>query len=392
MTRKLALPLAAIAAALALGATAALAATGRSNDDPGVTSTSILLGGTTPLSGPYSALSSVTIGANAYLRYVNGKGGVNGRQISFKYLDDAYNPAQTVQLTRQLVDQDKVFAIFDPVGTEPTLAVRDELNARKVPQLYAASGATVLGTDGARFPYTIGFQPSYNAEGWVYGKYLARTQAGARVAVLFQNDDYGKDLLGGLRKGLLRSKVKVVAAEPYEPTATDVQAQIAKLKASGANVFAIFAAGKFPVQAYSTADRLGWRPKLVVTNIVASAWNVMTLASEGGANKLVDSTISGVFLKDPNDTKWSKDAYHVYGMAVAYTLVEALRKAGKDLTREGLMKVVQSLNVTNNPFVVPGISVKTGPGDRFPIEQILLQRWHKGSWHGFGGVWSYRSG
>src|SRR5262245_4518311 len=155
MTRKVALALAAIAAALVLGATAALAATGRSNDDPGVTSTSILLGGTTPLTGPYSALAPVTIGANAYLKYVNGKGGVYGRQIAFKYLDDAYNPAQTVQLTRQLVDQDKVFAIFDPVGTEPALAVRDELNARKVPQLYAASGATALGTEGGRYPYTI---------------------------------------------------------------------------------------------------------------------------------------------------------------------------------------------------------------------------------------------
>jgi len=413
MTRKVALALAATAAALALGATAALAATGRSNDDPGVTPTSILLGGTTPLTGPYSAISSVTIGANAYLRYVNGKGGVYGRQISFKYLDDAYNPAQTVVLTRQLVDQDKVFAIFDPVGTEPVLAVRDELNARKVPQVFAASGSTVLGAEGGRYPYTIGFQPSYLAEGWVYGKYLARTQAGARVAVLYQNDDYGKDLLNGLRKGLLRSKVKVVAAEPYEATAPDVQSQVAKLKTSGANVFAVFAAGKFPVQAYSVANKLGWKPKLVVTNIVASASNVMTLASENGTNKLVDSTISGVFLKDPNDTRWAKDsgialyrqilkryvpganpkdAYLVYGMAVAYTLVEALKKAGKSLTRDGLVKAVQSLNVTNNPFVIPGISVKTGPTDHFPIEQMLLQRWHKGAWHGFGGVWGYRSG
>jgi branched-chain amino acid transport system substrate-binding protein len=411
MTGKLALALAAIAATVALGATAALAATGRSTDDPGVTSTSILLGATTPLSGPYSPLSSVTIGASAYFEYVNARGGVFGRQITFKYLDDAYNPAQTVQLTRRLVDQDKVFAIFDPIGTEPALAVRDELNARKVPQLFVASGSTTLGADGARYPYTIGFQPSYQAEGWVYGKYVARTQAGARIAVLFQNDDYGKDLLNGLRKGLQRSKAKIVAAEPYEPTAADVQAQVAKLRSSGANVFAIFAAGKFPVQAYGVANRLGWKPKLVVTNIVASASNLMTLASEGGANKLVDATISGVFLKDPNDPKWAKDsgvalyrqimkryapganandAYHVYGMAVAYTLVEALKKAGKKLTRDGLLKAVESLNVTNNPFVVPGISVKTGPGDHFPIEQMLLQHWHKGAWRGFGGVWGYR--
>ena len=166
-----------------------------------MTSGSILLGATTPLSGPYSSVSSVTIGANAYFKYVNAKGGVQGRQITFKYLDDTYSPPQTVQLTRQLVEQDKVFAIFNAIGTEHNLAVRDYLNANKVPQLFAASGSTTLGTEGGRYPYTMGFQPSYLAEGWVYGKYLARTRPGSRVAVLFQNDDYGKDLLSGLKKG-----------------------------------------------------------------------------------------------------------------------------------------------------------------------------------------------
>jgi branched-chain amino acid transport system substrate-binding protein len=289
--------------------------------------------------------------------------------------------------------------------------VRDYLNANKVPQVFAATGSTELGSEGGRYPYTIGFQPSYLSEGWVYGKYLARTRPGARIAVLFQNDDYGKDLLNGLKKGLQRSKVKVVAAQPYEASAVDVSGQVAKLKASGADVFPIFAVGKFPIQAYVIANKLGWKPKLVVNNIVASASNVMTIAGEGGTNKLVDATISGVFLKDPNDPKWAKDpgialyrqimrryassanakdAYHVYGMAVAMTMVEALKKAGKDVTRESFMKAVTSLNVTKNPFMVPGISVKTGAGDRFPIEQMLLQRWNKGTWRGFGGVWGYR--
>jgi branched-chain amino acid transport system substrate-binding protein len=411
MTRRLALALAALAVSLALGATAGLAATSRSTDDPGVTSTSILLGATTPLSGPYSAVSAVTIGASAYFKHVNAKGGVHGRQISFRYLDDAYNPAQTVQLTRQLVEQDEVFAIFNSIGTEPNLAVRDELNLRKVPQLFPASGSTSLGNDSARYPYTIGFQPSYLAEGWVYGKYLARTQGGAKVAVLFQNDDYGKDLLAGLRKGLERSKVKVVAAEPYEVSATDVGPQVVKLKASGANVLALFAAGKFTSQAYATANKLGWRPKLVIDNMVAAASNVMTQAAAGGAGKLVEATVSAAFLKDPSDPKWAKDAglaqyrqimrryapranakdaYHVFGMAAAFTLVEALKQAGRNLTRDGLLKAVQNLHVTNNPFMVPGISVKTGPGDRFPIEQVLLQRWHKGAWRSFGGLWGYR--
>ena len=412
MIRKLALALPVLALVLALGAGAALAGSARSQADPGVTETSILLGTTSPLSGSASAYASVARGANAYFEYVNSKGGVLGRKITNTIVDDAYNPAQTVQLTRQLVEQDKVFAIFNTIGTEHNLAIRDYLNAGKVPQVFAASGSTTLGRDAAQYPSSIGFQPSYQAEGWVYGKYLARTRPGAKVAVLFQDDDYGTDLLGGLKKGLQRSKVKVVAAEPYSATSADVQSQVAKLKASGADTFAIFAVGKFAIQAYVYANKLGWRPKLVINNIVSSAANVMAIASEGGTNKVVPASISGVFLKDPTDPKWKNDAgiklyrqilkryapganandpYHVYGMAAAYTFVEALKKAGKTPTREGLVKAVASLNITKNPFMIPGIFIKTGPNDRFPIEQMLLQRWQKTSWRSFGGLWGYRS-
>ncbi len=241
MRRKLALACLSLAAALALGVTAALAGTVGGASDPGVTSTSILLGGTSPLTGASSAYASVARGADAYFKYVNARGGVLGRTISYKVVDDAYNPAQSVQATRQLVEQEKVFAVFNSVGTEQNLAVRDYLNTSKVPQLFVASGATTWGRDYARYPYTIGFQPSYQAEGWVYGKYLARTAPGARVAVLFQNDDYGKDLLNGLKKGIQRSAVKVIAAQPYEATAADVGSQMARLKASGADTLAIFA-------------------------------------------------------------------------------------------------------------------------------------------------------
>lgn len=412
MTKKLVLALSAFVLVLALGGTAALAGVGRADADPGVTDKEILLGATTPLSGPFSSVSSVTIGASAYFKYVSANGGVNGRRITFKYLDDQYDPSRTVQLTRQLVEQDRVFAIFNAIGTEHNLAIRDYLNANKVPQLFAASGSTTLGRDAAQYPSAIGFQPSYQAEGWVYGKYLARTRPGTRVAVLFQNDDYGKDLLGGLKRGLQRSKVKVVAAEPYEATSPDVQSQIAKLKASGADTFAIFAVGKFAIQAYVYANKLGWRPKLVINNIVSSASNVMAIASEGGTNKVVPASISGVFLKDPTDPKWKADAgiklyrqilkryapganandpYHVYGMAVAHTFVEALKKAGQTPTRAGIVKAVASLDVKKNPFMIPGIFIKTGPNDRFPIEQMLLQRWQKGAWRSFGGLWGYRA-
>jgi branched-chain amino acid transport system substrate-binding protein len=411
MIRKLALALPVLALVLALGAGAALAGSARSQADPGVTETSILLGTTSPLSGPASAYASVARGANAYFEYVNSKGGVLGRKITNTILDDGYNPAQTIQQTRKLVEQEKVFAIFNALGTEHNEATRDYLNAQKVPQLFAASGATKFGSEAAKYPYTIGFQPSYQAEGWVLGKYLARTKGTAKVAVLFQNDDYGKDLLNGLKRGIQRSNVKVVAAEPYEVTASDVQAQVAKLKSSGATVFAIFATPKFAIQAYVFANRLAWRPKLVLNNAVSSASNIMVLASEGGTNRVTNGSVSIVFLKDPTDPKWKNDAavklyrqvmrqyapaanssdvYHLYGMAAAWTATEAIRKVGKNLTRAGLIKVVSNMNLSNNPFLLPGISLKTGPGDHFPIEQMLLQRWNKGAWKSFGGLWGYR--
>jgi branched-chain amino acid transport system substrate-binding protein len=394
-----------------LAVPAALAGSERREADPGVTATSILLGGTAPLSGPASAYASVARGAEAYFKYVNARGGVLGRTITYKYLDDAYNPAQTVQATRQLVEQDKVFAVFNALGTEHNDAIRDYLNAQRLPHLFVASGATKWGTDGSKYPWTIGFQPSYQAEGWVYGKFLARTKPRAKVAVLAQNDDYGRDLLVGFKRGFARSGVRIVAAENYEVTASDVQSQVAKLKASGADTLAVFATPKFAIQAYVFAKKLAWKP-LVINNTVSAASNIMTLASEGGTNNVVNGSVSVTFLKDPTDPKWKNDAairlyrsimaryakganvndvYHVYGMAVAFTTMEALERAGKNLTRAGLMRVVGKLTVANNPFLLPGITVKTGNGDRFPIEQMLLQRWERGGWKSFGGLWGYRA-
>ena len=403
---KLALSMLLLAGAIATGATAA------SSADPGITSKTILLGGTSPLSGPAAAYASVARGADAYFKYANARGGVTGRTITYKYVDDAYNAVQTVQATKQLVEQEKVFAIFNSLGTEQNEAIRPYLNQAKVPQLFVASGATTFGHDFKQYPWTIGFQPSYRAEGWIYGKYLARAKPGAKVAVLFQNDAYGKDLLGGLKQGIARSKVKIVAAEPFEVTAPDVQSQIASLKSSGADTLALFATPRHAIQGYVFANRLGWRP-LVINNAVSSASNIMTLASEGGTNKAVENSISIVFLKDPTDVKWRndaaiklyrsimarhakganvKDVYHVYGMAVAYETVKVLKAAGKDLTRATLMAQTRKLNDASNPFLLPGIAIKTSATERFPIEQALLQRWSKGSWKSFGGLWGYRAG
>ncbi|MEX2614047.1 MAG: ABC transporter substrate-binding protein [Gaiellaceae bacterium] len=378
--------------------------------DPGVTSSSILIGGTSPLTGPAAAYASVARGAKAYFDSVNAKGGVAKRTIDYKIVDDAYNPGQTIQATRQLVEQDKVFAIFNSLGTEHNIATREYLNQTKVPQLFVASGATTWGSDVAKYPWTIGFQPSYQAEGLVYGQYVARTMKKARVAVLLQNDDYGKDLLSGLKRGLARSGSSVIAAESYEVTAPDVQSQVAKLKSSRANVFAIFATPKFAIQAYVFASRLAWKP-LMINNAVSAASNIMLLASEGGKNKAIEGSISLNFLKDPTDARWKKDpgiklyratmakyakganvsdVYHVYGMAVAFETVSLLKRAGANLTRVALMARARSITSPANPFLLPGISVKTGPGDGFPIQQGQLQRWTKGKWVPFGGLWASR--
>ncbi len=411
MTRKLCFAMLPLVLALAVGATAALAATSRPAADPGVTPTSILLGGTAPLTGSSSAYATIAVGAHAYLDYVNSRGGVNGRQLEYTVLDDASDPNQALQLTQKLVEADKVFAVFGSFGAEQNLAVRDYLNQKKVPQLFAASGASALGTQAAAFPYTIGLQPTYAAEGWVLGQYLARTQGTAKVAVLYENDGYGQELLSGLRKGIQRSKVKVVAAQAYDTG--DLQAQVARLRIAGATVFAVFAKAKAATQALKYANRLGWKPKLTLGSSASDSAPVLEAASEKGTNKLVDGMISVAFLKDPTDPRWLKDAgmklyrkvmkrfapgedvddvNHVYGMAAAWTAVEAIRRAGSDLTRAHLLDVVGSLNLQSNPFLLPGIAIRTGAGDHFPIEQVLLQRWHKGAWRSFGGIWSYRPG
>ena len=395
-----------VATALALAVAAPLALAG-SSADPGISSTTILIGGTSPLTGPAASYASVARGAKAYFDSINAQGGVAKRKIEYRIVDDAYNPAQTVQAVRRLVEQDKVFAVFNTLGTESNLAVRDYLNQMKVPQLFVASGATTWGRDAATYPWTIGFQPSYAAEGFVYGRYVAQNMKKAKIGVLFQNDDYGKDLLGSLKSGLGRSGSKIVAALPYEVTAPDVGSQVAKLKASGANVFAIFATPTFAIQAYVFANRLGWRPKVIV-NGVSGTSNIMLLASEGGKNKVVEGSLTTTVLKDPTDprlkndpgmklyrsllAKYAKganvdDVYHVYGMAVGYETVGLLRRLGANPTRAGLMKAARSIDDPKNPFLLSGVVVKTGKGDNFPVQQGQLQRWAKGRWVPVGRLW-----
>ena len=402
-----------LASAVVLAALAGIpAAGGIGTTDPGITAETILLGGTAPLTGPASASASVARGAEAYFEYINARGGVNGRTIDYTSVDDADDPAQTLEATRQLVEEDRVFAIVNSVGTAHNLATRDYLNRLRVPQLFVSSGAATFGRDHRRYPYAIGFQPSHRAEGWIYGAYLARAKPEAKVGVLFQNDELGKELIAGLRQGIARSKVKLVALQAYEVTDADVEAQIVRLRASGANALALFATPTFAVQAYTVANRLAWRP-LIVVSAAASASRVMASAAAGGANRSVAGSISISYLKDPVDSRWRTDAGmklyrtvlaryasganpgdlgHAFGMAVAYETVRLVKAAGKTPTRAAVAAQLLRLSDASNPFLLPGITIATRPSERFPIEQARLQRWSRGSWRSFGGLWSHRAG
>jgi branched-chain amino acid transport system substrate-binding protein len=396
--------LAGVLGALAL----ATAATGAASET-GVTSSQVLIGGTTPLSGNASAYQSVAKGAAAYFRWVNAHGGVNKRKIKYVYKDDGYDPSKTFDKTRELVQQDKVFAIFNSLGTEQNLATRAYLNALKIPQLFVASGATTFGKDYKQYPWTIAYQPNYRAEGTIYGRYVAKTNPKARIGVLYQNDDYGKDLLAGLRNGLGKKAKLIKARQSYDVTDDQVQSQVARLKGAKVNTVMLFATPKFAIQMYVYAQKLGWKPRVYV-NAVSSAANIMGLATTGTSKKQTEGSISLVFLKDPTDPKWKKDpgsrlyraimkkykggnpndVYAVYGMSVAHTFVAALKKAGKNPTRASIMRAATSLNVKNDPFLLPGMTVRTTKADHFPLDQAKLQRYHNGHWVSFGGLFRVR--
>jgi branched-chain amino acid transport system substrate-binding protein len=378
---------------------------------PGVSSNEIKLGGSVPLSGEASLSGNVARGAEYYFKYVNDRGGVFGRKISYKYLDDAYDPGRAVQNTIRLVQQDQVFAMFNTLGTNNNLAIRKFLNDNDVPQLFVAAGATTFGRDYRKYPWTIGYIPTYSEEGKIYGHYILGKVKRPKIAMLYQNDDYGRDLLSGLRKALGRKDNLIVSQVGYDPTSSDVQGEVARLKASKANVFMIFAFGKFSLQAFNAVARLNWHPQIFV-NDVASASSLMTIVPQSAAN----GTISIVFGKDPAAPIWAKDkgiklfqtilkkygsgvssrdlkdGFYVAGMASAFTMVDVLRKAGKNLTRASAMRAATHLNERGNPFLLPNIVVKTSPSKRFPVTQVRLQRWNARAWHPFGQLISAQPG
>ena len=367
--------------------------------DPGVPSRTVLLGGTLPLTGAFSNVAGIARGAEAYLKYLNARGGVNGRTIAYRYYDDANNPALALELTRRLVEEDRVFAVFNTVGTKHNLAVRPLLNGAGVPHLFIATGLSDWGLQHRRFPWTMGYQPSYGDEGVIYGKYVAHTRSRARLGILFQNDEYGRDLVAGLRRGLGARASQIAGREGYGTAEQDVSAIVARLRARGVDTLMIFASRPVAAQALQALDRLRWRPALFVSHAAAST----------GAVKL--GAVSIGFVKDPADSRWREDPgmelyhrimrrylpdanvgdrHHVYGMAVAFTMADALRRAGPGLTRRSLLRAATRLYERNNPFLLPGIVVRTAPNDRFPIRQAQLERYSNGRWVPFGGLISAR--
>ncbi len=388
---------------VALAALAALVVTAgagaRTAQDPGVTPATVLLGGTVPLTGEAAAFGSVGPGAKAYFDYVNASGGVNGRRISYTFYDDAYNPALTVQLTRKLVEQDKVFAVFNTVGTSNSLAIREYLNVQKVPQLFAADGSQAIGSGSARYPWTMGFLMSYQGEGVVYGRNVAQTRPRARIAVLYENSELGRDMLAGLTRAIAGEGPKIVAKESYEFTGSDVTGQIAKLKSSRADTLMIFATPKFFIQAAVSAHKLAWKPRLYIASVSIEP-GIMAIARVN-APELTKNALSIAFVKNPNDPVWKKDktvalyrtimrryapsgrvtdVYNWYGMTVAWTMVETIRKAGQNLTRAALLRAAQNLNLPRNPFLLPGIRLQTSRTDYRPLEHVYLYRYDNKEW------------
>jgi len=364
--------------------------------DPGVTKDRILIGSSGPLTGDAAGAGAVLRGADAYFKYVNARGGVDGRRLVFRYLDDAGDLAQAEENIRALVEDERVFALFSVVGTDANLAVRAYTSGLRVPLVFSATGATALGRD----PYAIGYAPPYAAEGAVYARHvLASNGKRAEVAVLYQADDYGKDLLAGLRKGLGASGKLIAKAVGYDPLTTDVRPQVAELRATGANTLMLFTSGPFAIEAVAHATRLAWKPQLYVAD-AASAPALMRRMPQASAQRAVSIS----FVKDP--AAWAgdpgaalagrivtryapgapRDRFVVAGMAAAYSLVDALKKVGKTPTRASLMRAVTHMNEASNPFLLPGMRVRTTPTSRFPISQVALQRWRNGRWARFGGL------
>src|SRR5688572_9066253 len=365
-------------AALALAAAPALA---QKKYSPGASDTEIKIGSAMPYSGPASAYGAIGKAQAAYFDYLNKeKGGINGRKINFISIDDGYSPPRTVEVVRRLVEQDEVLLVFQSLGTPSNTAIHKYMNAKKVPQLFVATGATKWG-DPKNFPWTMGWQPNYQSEGQIYAAWLLEEKPGAKIAVLYQNDDYGKDYVKGFKDGLGdKAKSMIVSELPYEVTDPTVDSQVVSLKASGADVFFNVTIPKFAAQAIRKVDEIGWKPLHLLNNVSNSVGSVLKPAGLENAKGIVSS----FYFKDPTDPAWKDDAgykewlaymekwhpegdktdaYNVYAYTVAAGLVQVLKQCGDELTRANVMKQASSIKDLALPLLLPGIKVNTKADD-----------------------------
>jgi branched-chain amino acid transport system substrate-binding protein len=389
-----------VIAGLALGTSTALA---QKKYDIGATDTEIKIGNIMPYSGPASAYGTIGKVDAAYFKKINDEGGINGRKINFISVDDGYSPPKAVEMARRLVEQDQVLFIFNSLGTPSNSAIHKYMNAKKVPQLFVATGASKWG-DPKNFPWTMGWQPNYQAEAAIYSKHILQTKPDAKIAVLFQNDDYGKDYLKGFEDGLgAKAKTMIVAKASYETSDPTVDSQIVQLQASGANVFFNITTPKFAAQAIRKAYDIGWKPVQYLNNVGASIGSVLTPA---GLDKSV-GLITIAYLKDQNDKQWDNDSgmnefrafmkkyypegnlsdgSNIVGYGVAQTLVQVLKQCGDNLTHANVMKQAANLKDLQLNVALPGVKINTGPNDFRPFESMQLARFDGKEWVLFGEV------
>ena len=371
--------------------------------DNGASDSEIKLGHCGPYSGPASAYGVIGKGIEAYWKSVNDLGGINGRKVNFITLDDGYSPAKTVEVVRQLVEQDKVLCLFNTLGTPSNTAIQKYMNQKKVPQLYVATGASKWGKY-KEFPWTMGYQPDYHTEAVIYAKHIQANIKDAKVGVLMQNDDFGKDYVDGFKEGLGQDAGKVIAKlVTYEVTDPTVESQIIQLKDSGANVFFNVATPKFAAQAIRKAADIGWKPAQYMTNVSASVTSVMKPAGFDNGQGI----ITAAYLKDPTDKRWDDDAEmktwrawmdkympganqgdanYVYAYSVSFLMQQTLAKCGDELTHANVMKQAANFQKLRVPMLLPGITVSTSPTDYYPIQAVQLQRFKGETWDLFGDV------
>jgi branched-chain amino acid transport system substrate-binding protein len=370
--------------------------------DTGATDTEIKIGNIMPYSGPASAYGVIGKTEDAYFKKINAEGGINGRKINFVSYDDGYSPPKAVEQARKLVESDEVLLVFNPLGTPSNSAIQKYLNAKKVPQLFVATGATKW-NDPKDFPWTMGWQPSYQSEAHIYAKYLIKETPDAKIAVLFQNDDFGKDYLKGLKDGLGTKASMITAEESYETTEPSIDGHIVKLKATGADVFISITTPKFAAQAIKKLAEIDWHPLHIVSNVSASVGGVIKPAGFENAQGI----LSAAYAKDGADPQWDNDPgmkkfldflakYYpdgnrldgsvVYGYGAAQTMVKVLQMCGDDLTRANIMKQAASLKDFEPDTLLPGIKINTSPTDFAPIKQLQMMRFKGEKWDLFGPI------